>query len=357
MGDGLRIGSLFTGTGALDLAVADALPAAATAWCSDTDRAASAVIAARMGGAENLGDIRRADWSAVPPVDIITGGFPCTDVSHAGRGAGLADGTRSGLWQHMAEAVGRLRPRLVVIENVRGLRSAKAGTGVGPGGEGVAGAKALGVVLGDLADLGFDAEWESVHACHVGAPHRRERVYIAAWPADDPSAVRMILPPQGGPLPEPPALLPTPNPFHSTNRETPSGWRERRAEVKARTGTMHGPALPVVAASIMEGDPIVAGDFGPRPDGWSPPYRRGDFGPYAEAVGRWGSVLGRPAPPLVDPADGKLSPQFVEWMMGLPDGWVTGVPGVGRGRALAALGNAVVPQAASSALRAMAARS
>jgi DNA (cytosine-5)-methyltransferase 1 len=98
MGDGLRIGSLFTGTGALDLAVADALPGAATAWCSDTDRAASAVIAARMGGAENLGDIRRADWSAVPPVDIITGGFPCTDVSHAGRGAGLADGTRSGLW-------------------------------------------------------------------------------------------------------------------------------------------------------------------------------------------------------------------------------------------------------------------
>ncbi|MBK1785994.1 DNA cytosine methyltransferase [Prauserella cavernicola] len=80
----------------------------------------------------NLADITTVDWSTVEPVDVLTGGFPCQDVSTAGRRAGLAPGTRSGLWSHMAHAISVLRPRLVIAENVRGLLSAPAHSDMEP---------------------------------------------------------------------------------------------------------------------------------------------------------------------------------------------------------------------------------
>ena len=97
-------------------------------------------------------------------VDVICGGFPCQDISTAGKGAGLA-GERSGLWSEIARLVGELRPAYVIVENV----SALLGRG-------------LGTVLGDLAALGYDAEWHCIPASHVGAPHRRDRVWIMAYP-------------------------------------------------------------------------------------------------------------------------------------------------------------------------------
>jgi DNA (cytosine-5)-methyltransferase 1 len=93
-------------------------------------------------------------------VDLICGGFPCQDISVAGKGAGLA-GERSGLWNDFARIVRAVRPRWVVIENVPALT-----------------ARGLGTVLGDLAEIGFDAEWHCIPASAVGAPHRRERVWI-----------------------------------------------------------------------------------------------------------------------------------------------------------------------------------
>jgi DNA (cytosine-5)-methyltransferase 1 len=98
-------------------------------------------------------------------VDVICGGFPCQDISHAGKGAGLA-GERSGLWSEIARLVGELRPRYVIVENV----SALLGRG-------------LGDVLGDLAEIGYDAEWHCIPASAVGAPHRRDRIWIVAYPA------------------------------------------------------------------------------------------------------------------------------------------------------------------------------
>ena len=97
-------------------------------------------------------------------VDVICGGFPCQDISTAGKGAGLA-GKRSGLWSEIARLVGELRPRYVIVENV----SALLGRG-------------LGTVLGDLAALGYDAEWHCIPASAVGAPHRRDRIWIVAYP-------------------------------------------------------------------------------------------------------------------------------------------------------------------------------
>jgi DNA (cytosine-5)-methyltransferase 1 len=136
----------------------------------------------------NFRDVSKVDWEAVEPVDILTGGFPCQDVSLAGSRRGLKDGTRSGLWSEFAKAIEVLQPGLVVIENVRGLLSANAHSNVelcswcmgDNSTESVL--RALGAVLGDLADLGYDAEWTGVHAADAGAPHNRFRVFIVAYP-------------------------------------------------------------------------------------------------------------------------------------------------------------------------------
>ncbi|MEU1883411.1 DNA cytosine methyltransferase [Streptosporangium sp. NPDC020072] len=162
---GPRIGSLFSGVGGLDLAV-EAVFGGRVIWQCEHDADAARVLERRFPGVPNLGDITAVDWAAVPAVDILAGGFPCTDTSQAGRKAGI-DGARSGLWTFMAEAVRVLRPGLVVVENVSGLRH-----------------RGLDRVLGDLAEARFDASWASVRAADVGAPHRRERVFILAWPTD-----------------------------------------------------------------------------------------------------------------------------------------------------------------------------
>ena len=95
-------------------------------------------------------------------IDVVSGGFPCQDISAAGRGAGIK-GTRSGMWGHMARIIGEVEPRYVYVENSPMLTS-----------------RGLGTVLGDLASLGFDARWGVVSAADVGAPHKRDRIWIVA---------------------------------------------------------------------------------------------------------------------------------------------------------------------------------
>lgn len=168
----LTVGSLFSGAGGLDLAVEEAF-GAKTIWQSEINKAANTVLAKRFG-VPNLGDITKINWAEVTRPHILCGGFPCQDVSPAGRRAGVQEGTRSGLWSYFAEAIDMLRPRYVVIENVRGLLSAKAQA---PGGVSM---RAMARVLGDLSDLGYDGRWKTVSAASVGAPHKRERVFILA---------------------------------------------------------------------------------------------------------------------------------------------------------------------------------
>ncbi|MGL4745032.1 MAG: DNA cytosine methyltransferase [Dermatophilaceae bacterium] len=187
---GPRLGSLFSGTGGLDLALQRVF-GARTVWVCDTDPGASAVLAHHWPHVPNLGDITAVDWARTPRVQVLTGGFPCQDVSTAGARAGLRPGTRSGLWSHMAHAIDRLRPDLVLAENVRGLLSAPAASDVEPcpwclGDQGRPALRALGAVLADLADLGYDAAWVGLRAADVGAPHGRYRVFVAAWPSDTP---------------------------------------------------------------------------------------------------------------------------------------------------------------------------
>ncbi|SIJ32476.1 DNA cytosine methyltransferase [Mycobacteroides abscessus] len=186
-----RIGSLFSGAGGLDLAV-EHVTGGRTVWHCEADPDAAKVLAAHRPGVPNLGDITAVDWSAVEPVDVLCGGFPCQDVSAAGRRAGIASGTRSGLWLEYVEAINQLRPQLVVIENVRGLLSGYAHRAMEPGPDDLGDRssrpllRAAGAVLGDLADLGYDAQWTTAAASDIGAPHRRERVFIVAYPAGKP---------------------------------------------------------------------------------------------------------------------------------------------------------------------------
>jgi DNA (cytosine-5)-methyltransferase 1 len=117
------------------------------------------------------GDILARDGIAV---DVITGGFPCQDISTAGKQAGIGKGTRSGLWSEIVRLIGELSPRYVIVENVANLLS---GPSEKRGGW-------FGRILGDLAECGYDAEWENIPASALGAPHRRERIWIVAYPIE-----------------------------------------------------------------------------------------------------------------------------------------------------------------------------
>jgi DNA (cytosine-5)-methyltransferase 1 len=183
----MKIGSLFSGYGGLDLAVSK-LTGAEVAWHCEWEDAPSKVLEANFPGVPNYRDVSTVDWDSVEPVDILTGGFPCQDLSLAGKRAGLQEGTRSGLWSEFYKAITILKPKMVIIENVRGLLSAKADSGMEYGTEIMEQAqrgtvlRALGAVLGDLADIGYDAKWTGVRASDAGAPHQRFRVFIVAYP-------------------------------------------------------------------------------------------------------------------------------------------------------------------------------
>lgn len=181
---------MFAGYGGLELAVGEVFPGAHLSWVAEIDPASARILAHYWPGVPNLGDVTAVDWGSVEPVDIVTGGSPCQDLSTAGRCAGMRPETRSGLWSSMARAIDVLRPRLVIWENVRGALSAEAASGLEPC-PGCVGdpddgpvLRALGRVLGDLADLRYDARWYGLRAADVGAAHERFRVFVFATPRD-----------------------------------------------------------------------------------------------------------------------------------------------------------------------------
>ena len=155
----MKIGSLFSGIGGFDLAAR--WMGWETKWYSEIDPYACRVMQKHFPEARSVGDIAAWRPNGDDAVDLICGGFPCQPVSLAGKG--LAQEDERWLWPEFARVLGILRPRYVVVENVPGLRS-----------------RGMGDVLGDLATLGYDAEWESIPASAVGAPHLRDRVWIVA---------------------------------------------------------------------------------------------------------------------------------------------------------------------------------
>lgn len=357
-GPGLRIGSLFSGYGGLDLAVEHVFNAN-TVWFSELKEPVARVFSHHWPDAPNLGDITAIDWRRVEPVNILIGGFPCQDVSTVGKRAGLAPGTRSGLWAHMAAAIDALQPEWVVIENVRGLLSSPATRppsegddhdrrnpgdappdgatlrGVEPdpwhlGDNAARPLRALGAVLGDLADLRLDARWIGLPASLVGAPHQRFRIFALAG--------RTVPHPAGD------GLIAR----RGDSRSGASATRDDRAV--APDHRLRAPRTGWLTEQESRiGDAVV-------PDRRT--IRR--WGRYADAIACWEHITGRPAPApaLLNDADGpRPAPQFVEWLMGLPAWWVTGTDDLTQNQQITALGNGVLPLQAISALRRLTANS
>jgi len=158
----LTVGSLFAGIGGFDLGLERA--GFEIKWQVEIDPFCRAVLEKHWPHVRRYEDVRTVG-AELERVDVICGGFPCQDISVAGKGAGLA-GERSGLWSEYLRLIRELRPRYVLVENVAALLG-----------------RGLGVVLGDLAASGYDAEWDCIPASAVGAPHRRDRVWIVAYPA------------------------------------------------------------------------------------------------------------------------------------------------------------------------------
>jgi DNA (cytosine-5)-methyltransferase 1 len=159
----LRIGSLCTGYGGLDIAVL-AIFGGRLTWCADNDKHVSTILAARYPDVPNLGDLTALNWNEISAVDVLCAGFPCQDISFSGRGAGIEKGARSGIWKNIVTGIRELRPTIIVVENVAAIRS-----------------RGLGRVLRDLAEVGYDTNWTSLRASDVGSAHRRERVFILAY--------------------------------------------------------------------------------------------------------------------------------------------------------------------------------
>lgn len=158
----MKIGSLFSGIGGLELGLERAT-GGHTVWQVEQDPYARAVLAKHWPEAQRYQDVKEAGAHNLAPVDLICGGFPCQDVSNAGKRAGL-DGARSGLWTEYARIIGELRPRFVVVENVSAII-----------------ARGMDRVLGDLAACGYDAIWDCIPAAAVGAHHRRDRLFVVAY--------------------------------------------------------------------------------------------------------------------------------------------------------------------------------
>ncbi|MET9226140.1 DNA cytosine methyltransferase [Lentzea sp. NPDC003310] len=307
------LGSLCTGYGGLDVGVLAAFGGGRIAWCADHDPQVEEVLAARLPGVPNLGDVRLVDWTAVEQVDILAIGFPCQEISAAGQRNGIEKGTRSGVWIDVVEGIRVLRPQFVVVENVAALRWRNGG---------------LHRVLGDLAEAGYDTVWRSVRASDVGAPHRRERVFLLAWPAVPDTTGARRRQPRGrrsgtAPCPRSP------------------GESARRRQRDACSASANTRWLQNQVNAVIQNNSS-------RP----PPPSHTNWRAFSDVVTRWENVAGRTVPrPTVPGAHGGpvLSPAFVEHLMGLPAGWVTDVP-LPRVNQLRILGNGVVPHQAALAV-------
>jgi DNA (cytosine-5)-methyltransferase 1 len=159
------VGSLFSGIGGLELGL-HRTGNFETAWFCEPDEYASKVLKQRFGDIPNYGwTTNIPDFSELGRVDVLTGGFPCQPVSMAGKRKAQED--ERWMWPEYFRAIREIRPRAAIIENVRGLLS-----------------KGMHDVLRDLASIGYIAEWQVIPALALGAPHRRERVFIVAYPYD-----------------------------------------------------------------------------------------------------------------------------------------------------------------------------
>src|SRR3990167_9313085 len=161
----LTVGSLFSGIGGIELGF-ERTGFFETKWFVERDPYAQEILRKHWREIKIYEDIKTIDWKRTERVDVITGGFPCQDISNAGKKEGIKEGNRSGLWFEFLKAIRIIRPKYVLIENVSAINR-----------------NGLDIVLAGLAEIRYDAEWYNLRASDFGAPHKRERIFIIAYPS------------------------------------------------------------------------------------------------------------------------------------------------------------------------------
>lgn len=365
----MKLLSLFTGYGGLDMAVI-ALTGAGLAGVSDIAAGACAVLAKTHPNTPNLGDITELGTTGLPDFDIVSGGYPCQPFSTAGTRRGTSDPRH--LWPHVARIIAARRPRAVVLENVRGHLSL-----------------GFNQVLADLAGMGYAARWSIVAASSAGAAHRRERLYVVAWPAGAPYQVavpdkvdtagecgpagcvvrpRVDEPGTRNPLDtqrvftDKIVLFPTPNTFDHAPARRGSALDHQLMRGRKVGGTRRGTTGNLREDIALATDPLAFAQGTPDPaerqrliDAVAHVgFAHERWGRYAPAVARWSLATGMepPEPTEVDEKGRtRLRPEFAEWLMGLAPGTVTDPAlELTRQQQFTLTGNGVVPQAAYLAL-------
>jgi DNA (cytosine-5)-methyltransferase 1 len=303
------VGSLFSGIGGMDLGLERA--GMTVIWQSEIDPYACRVLTKHWPNVPNLGDVTTIDWSTVERPDLVCGGYPCQPFSLAGTRGGDTDPRH--LWPHFRDALRHLRPRWALLENVPGHLSL-----------------GFGRVLGDLAELGYDCEWDCIPAAAVGAPHLRYRVFVVARNADSDDEDQVGTVPRGA----------HPEPCRGSG-DVPHADGEPGVPVDAVT--RRGVMVPDAECDVVRQQPVGVG-------------RRG-----GEAVARHDGEDGDVADAAVAPSrtglresDTGTGPQRVDITEPGDGGWWAVEPDVGRVAhgvphrmdRLRTLGNAVVPQVA-----------
>lgn len=308
----MKIGSLCTGYGGLDMAV-EAYFEAEMVWCAEIDKYASQLITARFDK-PNLGDIKQIDWDTVEPIDILTAGYPCQPFSTAGQRKGTDD--QRHIWPYIIKAISILRPSIVVLENVRGHLS-------------------LGFkeVLEDLAQNGYDARWQVVRASDVGAPHQRARLFIIAYPScksRSQTKTRLYAKSEYSDRKQ--------NSFTNTSSEgLQRSWDKTNDFTNGFVANTNSDACSQPRRANKE-LPTTSNGL----------QQRQDKGQARRKYRSSCEMQQQEVPNTL--VDGKLNARFVEYMMGLPVGWVTDLD-LSRSQQLKMLGNGVVPQQAHYALK------
>lgn len=172
----VRIGSLFSGIGGFELGLERAIPGAETVWQCEQNTFCQKVLKKHWPSAVIYDDVRTID-ETVAPIDILCGGFPCQDISVAGKQRGIEHGTRSGLWWEMHRIARVLQPRIIIMENVSAILSVGGRT-----------------VIGSLAEIGYDCEWTVIPSGSMfGLPHERKRWFGVAYPSSNASSTSLSL--------------------------------------------------------------------------------------------------------------------------------------------------------------------
>jgi DNA (cytosine-5)-methyltransferase 1 len=162
----ITIGSLFSGIGGFELGLERAIANSKTIWQCEQNAFAQKVLKKHWPDVPIYDDIKEIKHGSIDVVDIICGGFPCQDISQAGKGKGIANGDRSGLWFEMLRIIDIVQPRIAIAENVTAITQKGRG---------------MDLVISSLSKIGYDVEWIDVRASDEGAPHKRERIFFVAY--------------------------------------------------------------------------------------------------------------------------------------------------------------------------------